>query len=227
MSAAYLDLPVAQAIFGDPARGAGMGARPPGSRGRMRGRLPGDRRLVVCLRRPACDLARRALPDFCGGRLTQMRRQRRSARTHHAGAHRGRRVDRHLEHRRPARHRQRPVRAQRFLRPRRPFDHPRVRPRMPRARSAVPHEQPHLLPDGFCRRRLRHRPHRARQFRRDDAHQGAARHEAVAAGQCRGSIQPRTGGSQSPRRTRLRAAVDGRYLERPQRRARPSRWRSA
>ena len=121
------------------ARGAGLGARPQGPRGRMRGRLQGDRRVVLCLRRPACDLARRALPDLRGRRLAQIRRQRRAARAHHAGALRGRRVDRHLEHRRPARHRQRPVRAQRFLRARRPFDHPRIRPGMPRdaARSTA------------------------------------------------------------------------------------------
>ena len=51
--------------------------------------------------------------------------------------------------------------------------------------------------------------------------------KAVVAGQCRGPVQPRPGGSQSPRRARLRAAVDGRYLERSLPRARPSRWRSA
>ena len=61
---------------------------------------------------------------------------------HHAGADRGRRVDRHLEHRRPARHRQRPVRAERLLRPVRSFDHPRIRPRMPRERSALSHGLP-------------------------------------------------------------------------------------
>ena len=42
MSAAYLDLPVAEAIFGRrPARRAGLGARPAGPRRRMRGWLSG------------------------------------------------------------------------------------------------------------------------------------------------------------------------------------------
>ena len=37
----------------------------------------------------------------------------------------------------------------------------------------------------------------------------------IVAGQCRGPVQPRPGGSQSARRARLRVAVDGRHLERP------------
>ena len=38
----------------------------------MRGRLPRDRRVVLCVRRPACDLARRALPDPCGRRFARI-----------------------------------------------------------------------------------------------------------------------------------------------------------
>ena len=64
MSAAYLDLPVAQRDLRRSARGAGLGPGPRVQRGRMRGRLPGHGRVGLCLRRPACDLARRALPDL-------------------------------------------------------------------------------------------------------------------------------------------------------------------
>ncbi|XIA62862.1 acyl-CoA dehydrogenase family protein [Bradyrhizobium sp. TZ2] len=124
MSAAYLDLPVAQAIFGDPRAVLAWGPGPQGSRGRMRRRLQGYRRVVLCFRRPACDLARRALPNLRARWIAPIRPRWRSARAHHAGARRGRRMDRHLEHGRAARHRQRPVRPERFLRSLRSFDHP-------------------------------------------------------------------------------------------------------
>ncbi|MBR1212039.1 acyl-CoA dehydrogenase family protein [Bradyrhizobium sp. JYMT SZCCT0180] len=96
MSAAYLDLPVARAIFGDPRAVLAWG--------------PG--RVGLCLRWSARDLARRALSDPCGRRHSQAGSQRYAAGADHAGANRGRRMDRHLEYGRPARHRQRPVRAE-------------------------------------------------------------------------------------------------------------------
>jgi hypothetical protein len=46
--------------------------------------------LVPLHRRPACDLARGALPDLLCRRVSQMRRQGHSARANHAGPHRGR-----------------------------------------------------------------------------------------------------------------------------------------
>ena len=136
-------------------------------------------------------------------------------------------VDRHLEHGRPARHGQRPVRAGRLLRSIRPFDHPRIRSGMPRERPALPDGLRHLLPGGLCRRRLRHRPRRARQLPRCGAQQGAARRQEPAARQCRGAVQSGPGRSQSARRARLRAAVDGRHLEGALPPAPPSRSSSA
>ncbi len=93
------------------ARRAGLGPGAAGARRRMRGRLSRHRRVGLRLGRPACDLARRALPDLAGRRLAAARRQRPAGRAHHAGAVERGRVDRHLERRRPARHGERPVRA--------------------------------------------------------------------------------------------------------------------
>ena len=183
-----------------PSRGAGLGSRSPGEGGRMRRRLSRHGRLGVRLRRPPRHVARRALPDLQGRWLAAARGRRRAGRTHHAGAFRGRRVDRHLEHGRPARHRERPVRAQGFLRACRSLDHPRVRARMPRERTALSDGQRHLLPGRLCRCGLRHRARRARLLPRSRQEQGAARQQERDQGQCRGAGRLRAGRGQSPRR---------------------------
>ena len=80
MSAAYLDLPVAQEIFGnDPRAVLAWGPGPKVEGDRVRGRLQGHRRLGLRLGRPARDLARRALPDLPGRRLAAARRRRPAA----------------------------------------------------------------------------------------------------------------------------------------------------
>ena len=114
MSAAYLDLPVAHAIFGnDPRAVLAWGPGPRVSRGRMRRRLQGHRRLGVRLGRPARDLARRPLPDHArptarrGSDANGVQQERTMLVRSEDVA-----MDRHLEHGRPARHRQRPVRAE-------------------------------------------------------------------------------------------------------------------
>ncbi len=64
-------------IFGrDPERRPRLGPRPQPRRRRDRGRLPPDRQLVLCQRRPACDLARRPLPGLRGRRHAAARRPR-------------------------------------------------------------------------------------------------------------------------------------------------------
>ena len=164
MSAAYLDLPVAKAIFGDDPRAVlawGPGPRVEGHR--VRGRLQGHRRVGLRLGLPARHLARRALPDLAGRRHAAARAQRPPARAHHAGAERRGRVDRHLEHGRPARHGERPVRPHRPFRAGLPFDHARrdhagVREGVPRARPALPHVGDDLLRGGLRRRGAGHRP---------------------------------------------------------------------
>ncbi len=102
---------------------------------------------------------------------------------------------------------------ERLLCPRRPFDHTRIRSGVPREWPALSHGLRHLLPGRLRGCRLRHRPQRARQFHRCGAQQGAARPQEPAARQCRGAVQSGAGRGQSPRRARLRAAVDGRHLE--------------
>ena len=72
MSAAYLDLPVAQAIFGsDPRAVLGLGSWAKGQGGRVRRRLQGHGRVVLRLGRPPCDLARRPLSDLPGRRFAE------------------------------------------------------------------------------------------------------------------------------------------------------------
>ena len=54
------------------ARGSGLGARAEGQGGRVRRRLSGHRRVVLCLGRPPCDLARCPLSDLPGRRLAEI-----------------------------------------------------------------------------------------------------------------------------------------------------------
>ena len=78
MSAAYLDLPVARAVFSDRRAVLAWGPGPKVRAVRMRRRLPGHGRVGLCLRRAARDLARRALSDLPGRRLSQAGSQRRA-----------------------------------------------------------------------------------------------------------------------------------------------------
>ncbi|MGY4479228.1 acyl-CoA dehydrogenase family protein [Bradyrhizobium sp. USDA 3364] len=90
MSAAYLDLPVAQEVFADPRAVLAWGPGPKVKAIECEGgyRVTGIWSFASGGRQR--HLARRALPDLCRGRLAAPRRQWRAARTHHAGAHRGR-----------------------------------------------------------------------------------------------------------------------------------------
>ena len=128
------------------ARRAGLGSGPARQGRRMRGRLSRHRRVGLCFGRPACDLARRPLPDLAGRRLAAAQCQRTAGRAHHAGAVERGRVDRHLERRWPARQPRGPVRADRSLRARRSFDDARDWQRnAARFRPALPHVGDDLL----------------------------------------------------------------------------------
>jgi hypothetical protein len=81
----------------------------------------------------------------------------------------------------------RPVCAEGFLRAGRSFNHARVRARMPRERPALSHGQRHLLPGRLCRCCLRHCARRAGLLPRSRQQQGAARQQERDQGQCRGA----------------------------------------
>jgi len=70
-----------------------------------------------------------------------------------------------------------------------------------------------LLSGRLCRRRLRHRARGAGLFCRYRAQQGGAGHQRPAARQRRGAIQPGPGRGEPARSARLRAAIDRRRLD--------------
>ena len=134
MSAAYLDLPVAQEIFGNDPRavlawGPGPKARAIAVEGGYK--VTGVYAFASGCRHATWLGAHAPIYNEDGSRMSRPGRP--AGRAHPAGAVRRGRVDRHLGHGGPARHGLRPVRADRSLRARRPYDHARVREGMPRS----------------------------------------------------------------------------------------------
>ena len=217
MSAAYLSLPVAQEIFGDDPRAVlAWGPGPKAKAVEVRGRLPRDRRLGLRLGRPACHLARRALPDLPGRRHAQARRQRKAGRAHHAGPHRARcsgptsGTPSACAARLPTSSPSPTISCRTTIR------FARLRPageRAPRARAALPHVGDDLLRDRLRRRGAGHRPRRAGQLHRYGQDQDRARRQEPDPRQRRRADQPRPGRDRCALGACLSAAVAGRDLE--------------
>jgi len=139
----------AQAIFSDPRAVLAWGPGPRVKRSHAKA-VTGSPGVVVRLRRPARDLASAPIARSTGPTASPGREAN------------GEPLERTMlvrtetsngpisEHGRPARHRQRPVYIERFLRSSGPFDHPRVRPRAPRSRPALPHGLGHRYQVGFA-----------------------------------------------------------------------------
>ena len=220
MSAAYLDLPVAQAIFGNDPRA--VLAWGPGPTRRRRSRCEGGYKVTGVWAfasggRHATWLGAHC-PIYAGRRLAATRTQRPPARAHHAGARarrsqwtdiwntvglRGTASDQFAltDH---------------FV-PRRPFDHAR---RITRVRKECREPGPLYRMSamtcyevGFAGVALGIARGALDSFVDVATQQGPARQGEPDPRQCRGADQPRPGRGRHPLGPRLPAAVDGRHLE--------------
>ena len=219
MSAAYLDLPVARAIFGDDPRAVlAWGPGPRVSAVECEGgyKVTGVWAFASGGRHATWLGAH--CPIWQADGSPRLGARRPPARAHHAGAQRRGRMDRHLERRRPARHGERPVRAQRSFRARRSFDHAR----RDHAESEKECREPGPLyrmsamtcyEVGFAGVALGIARACLDSFVDVAQQQDPARQGEPDPRQRRGADQPRPGRGRYPLGPRLPAAIDGRHLE--------------